>query len=91
MILPMKSSFTVAVFWEASDGFHLWAQNFDRKLADIFALQDEIGLLIADQIRENFGHFELQEHLVEPPTTSIEAYNWYLKGGCRTSMRKGLT
>ncbi len=65
---------------QASDGFHLWSRNFDRELADIFALQDEISLLIADQIRENFGHFELQEHLVEPPTASLEAYNWYLKG-----------
>jgi len=65
---------------QASDGFHLWSRNFDRELADIFALQDEISLLIADQMRENFGHFELQEHLVEPPTASLEAYNWYLKG-----------
>jgi TolB-like protein/AraC-like DNA-binding protein len=65
---------------QASDGFHLWSRNFDRELADIFALQDEISLLIADQIRENFGHFELQERLVEPPTASLEAYNWYLKG-----------
>ena len=65
---------------QASDGFHLWSRNFDRELADIFALQDEISLLIADQIRENFGHFELQEHLVEPPTANLEAYNWYLKG-----------
>lgn len=62
------------------DGSHLWAKNFDRELDDIFALQDEISLLIADQIRENFGHFELQEHLIEAPTNNIEAYNQYLQG-----------
>ena len=65
---------------QASDGFHLWSRNIENELADIFTLQDDISLLIADQIRENFGHFELQEHLVEPPTTSVEAYSSYLKG-----------
>ena len=49
-------------------------------LEDIFALQDEISLLIADQIRENFGHLNIQEHLVEEPTQNMEAYNLYLKG-----------
>lgn len=64
----------------ASDGFHLWSKRFDRQLEDIFELQDEISLLIADQIRENFGHFDLQEHLVQAPTDNITAYNLYLKG-----------
>ena len=64
----------------ADDGTHLWSKNFDRELEDIFALQDEISLLIADQIRENFGHFEIQDHLIHAPTQNIEAYNLYLKG-----------
>ena len=64
----------------ANDGTHFWSKNFDRDLKDIFALQDEISLLIADQIRENFGHLEIQEHLIEPPTQNMEAYNLYLKG-----------
>lgn len=63
----------------AQDGMHLWSQNFDRELVDIFALQDEISLLIADQLRENFGHFELQEQLIAAPTQNIDAYNLYLK------------
>lgn len=62
------------------NGFHMWSENFDRKLSDIFELQDEISLLIADKIRENFGHFELQEHLVIPTTKNIEAYQKLLKG-----------
>lgn len=61
------------------DGTHFWSQNFDRKLEDIFALQDEVSLLIADKIRENFGHLEIQTHLVEAPTQDIKAYNLYLK------------
>lgn len=64
----------------AENGFHLWSRNFDRQLEDIFAVQDEISLLIADQIRENFGHLEIQEHLIDVPTHNIQAYNLYLKG-----------
>jgi adenylate cyclase len=63
-----------------NDGTHFWSKNFDRDLEDIFALQDEISLLIADQIRENFGHLNIQEHLIKEPTQNIEAYNLYLKG-----------
>lgn len=62
------------------DGSHFWSKNFDRDLEDIFAVQDEISLRIADQIRENFGHLNIQEHLIEVPTKNIEAYDLYLKG-----------
>ncbi|WP_020533193.1 helix-turn-helix domain-containing protein [Flexithrix dorotheae] len=61
------------------NGFHIWSENFDRELNDIFALQDEISLLIADKIRENFGHMDIDEHLIEPPTQNIEAYTLFLK------------
>ena len=65
----------------ADDGAHIWSKNFDREIEDIFALQDEISLLIADQIRENFGHFDIPpfSHLV--PTQNMEAYDLWLKGG----------
>ncbi|MDD7913180.1 helix-turn-helix domain-containing protein [Polaribacter ponticola] len=62
------------------DGTHFWSKNFDRELEDIFVVQDEISLQITDQIRENFGHLNIQEHLIEAPTQNIEAYNLYLKG-----------
>ena len=62
------------------NGFHLWSENFDRKLDDIFALQDEISLLVADRIRENFGHIYLEDSLVKVHTESIQAYELYLKG-----------
>ncbi|KPM47650.1 helix-turn-helix domain-containing protein [Jiulongibacter sediminis] len=62
------------------DGTHFWSKNFDRDLEDIFAVQDEISLHIADKIRENFGHLNVKEHLIEAPTHNIEAYDLYLKG-----------
>ncbi len=61
------------------DGTHLWSKRFDREMEDIFALQDEISLLIADQIRENFGHMDIQDQLIEAPTQNIDAYQLYLK------------
>nr|WP_319512204.1 helix-turn-helix domain-containing protein [uncultured Draconibacterium sp.] len=64
----------------AGDGTHFWSKNFDREMEDIFALQDEISLLIANQIRENFGHFNIQEHLVSQSTNNIKAYELFLKG-----------
>lgn len=61
------------------NGFHIWSENFDRQLADIFELQDEVSLLIAEKIRENFGHLNLEDHLVKAPTSNLHAYNTYLK------------
>ena len=62
------------------NGFHIWSENFDRKLEDIFALQDEISLLVADRIRENFGHIQIDDSLVTPVTADIQAYELFLKG-----------
>ena len=62
------------------NGFHIWSEKFDRKLDNIFELQDEISLLIADKIREHFGHLTIQDHLVQVSTNNIEAYERYLKG-----------
>ncbi len=62
------------------DGTHFWSKNYDRELEDIFAVQDEISLQIAEQIRENFGHLNIQEHLIEAPTQNMVAYDLYLKG-----------
>ena len=62
------------------NGFQVWSDSFNRDLTNIFELQDEISLLIADKIRENFGHLEINDHLVTSQTTNIEAYTLFLKG-----------
>jgi TolB-like protein/AraC-like DNA-binding protein len=64
----------------AEDGFHIWSENFNRELIDIFDLQDEISLKIAEKIRENFGHLNIQDHLVYSGTKNIKAYEKYLRG-----------
>ena len=62
------------------NGFLLWSDKFDRKLDDVFELQDEVSLLIADKIRENFGLLEIEDSLSEIQTNNFSAYQWYLKG-----------
>lgn len=62
------------------NGFHIWSENFDRKLDDVFALQDEISLLVADRIRENFGHIDINNQLVSASAQNIDTYELFLKG-----------
>jgi len=61
-------------------GFQIWSEKFDRELVDIFDLQDEVSLLIAEHIRENFGHLVIEDKLVTTRASTTEAYNLYLKG-----------
>lgn len=64
---------------QAAEDFHFWSQSWDRKLENIFEIQDEISLLIAEKLREQFGHFEIEEHLVKKQTDNIPAYEYSLK------------
>lgn len=61
-------------------GFQIWSERYDRDLIDIFDLQDEISLLIAEKIREQFGHFDIQDDFGTPKTAVTAAYQAYLKG-----------
>ncbi len=63
----------------AVDDSHFWSESWDRKLENIFEVQDEISLLIADKLREQFGHLEIGEHLVIKKTENMDAYNYSLK------------
>lgn len=65
---------------EAQSDYHFWSETWDRNIENIFAIQDEMSLMIADRIRENFGHFEIKDQLVTKQTDYIEAYQFYLKG-----------
>ncbi|MEQ9298998.1 MAG: helix-turn-helix domain-containing protein [Cyclobacteriaceae bacterium] len=65
---------------DVADDFHFWSETFDRTIDDIFAVQDEISLLIADKLREHVGHFDISEQLVEPSPIKLDVYQQYLKG-----------
>jgi TolB-like protein/class 3 adenylate cyclase/Tfp pilus assembly protein PilF len=57
---------------------HLWAQTYDRDLADVFAIQSEIAKAIADQLQAKLSPQEKQR-VEEIPTGNTEAYAFYLR------------
>jgi TolB-like protein/AraC-like DNA-binding protein/Tfp pilus assembly protein PilF len=65
---------------ETNNDYNFWSETFDRDLKNIFEVQDEISLLIADKLREHLGHFEVGEHLVDQYNVPLETYKKYLKG-----------
>jgi len=64
----------------AADGYHLWSENFDRNLEDIFEVQDDISKKIANTLREKLTLDQKNENLVTSSTGNMEAYTLYLKG-----------
>jgi TolB-like protein/Flp pilus assembly protein TadD len=63
----------------AATDAHLWAESFDRKLTDIFAVESEIAKSIADKLQAKLTGSE--EHAMSArPTENTEAYQLYLKG-----------
>jgi TolB-like protein len=64
---------------DAETGFHAWSQTYDRELKDIFAIQDEISRAIADELQVKLGAAH-GDGAPRPDTTSLEAYDAYLKG-----------
>ena len=65
---------------DVNEDFHFWSETFDRNIENIFSVQDEISLLIADKLREHLGHFEIEDHLVAASDISVDNYKLYLKG-----------
>jgi adenylate cyclase len=64
----------------AADGYHIWSENYDRDLTDIFEVQDEISSIIANKCRENLTAKKHEEKLVKVSTQNIDAYTFFLKG-----------
>jgi TolB-like protein/Flp pilus assembly protein TadD len=62
-----------------SDGYHLWSERYDRQLADVFAIQDEIAENIVRALRVVLSEEE-KRAIEAAPTTDIEAYDYYLRG-----------
>jgi len=70
---------------DADDGSHLWSEQYDRSLDDVFAIQTEIAEAIAEELRVPLGLGE-DERLVSP-TEDLEAYDVYLAGRARMKER----
>ena len=61
------------------DGRLLWSQRYDRKLVDVFEIQDEIAETIVNTLRATM-FADLSEHVPRRYTENIQAYGLYLKG-----------
>ncbi|CAG1023390.1 partial adenylate cyclase, partial [Methylococcales bacterium] len=60
-------------------GFHLWSENFDRELKDVFALQDEIADTIAEKLTHKLSSPRLEPRNTPRYAENFEAYSAYLK------------
>jgi serine/threonine-protein kinase len=63
---------------DARTDTHLWAERYDRDLADVFAIQSEIAKKIADQLQAKISVSE-KAAIEKAPTTDLEAYDFYLR------------
>jgi adenylate cyclase len=64
---------------EAATGVHLWSEQYDRHLADLFAVQDEITSSVAIAIRPAIEYSE-RERAARKPPESLDAWECYQRG-----------
>ena len=64
---------------EVRSGYHRWSQRFDRRLDDVFAIQDEIAESVAASLRGSVLSGSERQALMRPQT-GAEAYEYYLRG-----------
>jgi serine/threonine-protein kinase len=63
---------------DARNDAHLWAQTYDRDLADVFAIQSEIAKAIADQLQAKLSPNE-KKAIDLPPTSDLAAFDLYTR------------
>ena len=68
-----------AQFIDATTGYHLWAERYDRPCKDIFAVQDEIVQKIVAKLKVELTLAE-QERVRRIPTDNLKAYDSDLRG-----------
>jgi serine/threonine protein kinase/Tfp pilus assembly protein PilF len=61
---------------DARTDAHLWAEHYDGKLDDVFAIQSQIAKTIAEQLRAKLSPGE-KAAIEQPPTVNLEAYDFY--------------
>jgi TolB-like protein len=64
---------------DAESDAHLWAERYDRKLTDIFAVESDIAAKIAEALKARLSGAE-RRAIASRPTENIEAHQLYLKG-----------
>ncbi|HEU4746972.1 MAG TPA: protein kinase, partial [Gemmatimonadaceae bacterium] len=62
-----------------ADGYHIWSERYDREIADVFEIQDEIARSIVERLKVKLTAAQDQA-LGMRPTENVEAYELYLRG-----------
>ncbi|WP_445383249.1 hypothetical protein [Robiginitalea sp. IMCC43444] len=63
----------------APEDRHLWSEQYDRELKDIFTVLTEVTSNIANALQTTISP-QLLEHIAEKPTEDLRAYDYYLQG-----------
>jgi len=72
----------------AEDGYHLWSDRYDREMADVFAVQDEITAAIVGVLKVRLSGTAIIP-ITQRGTENLDAYALYLKGRFHWSQRAG--
>ena len=73
---------------QAADGYHLWSEEFDGDLSDVFALQERIARAVSDKLKLVLEGNQ-QKQLVSTGTDNAEAYSLYLQATGIFNRREG--
>ncbi len=65
---------------DVASGYHKWSQRFERKVGDVFAIQDEIAASVAMTLRGGAALSQREQRGLRRPHTSAEPYEYYLRG-----------
>jgi TolB-like protein/Tfp pilus assembly protein PilF len=71
---------------DARSGYHLWSDTYDRKLDDVFAIQDEIAMEVVKALRRTLLPADAAV-IGQTAKGDIEAYNHYLRGQFHARLR----
>ena len=65
---------------DATTGYHLWAERYDRDLQDIFAVQEDIARRITQALAVRLTPEEVK-HMGQPYTNNVKAWEYFMQRG----------
>src|SRR5947207_8491169 len=79
-LIQQGDSLTIrAELVNVADGTEIWGQQYNRKLADVFAVQEEIAKEISEKLSLKLSGVEKQQ-LTKRPTENLKAFQYYMQG-----------
>jgi TolB-like protein/Flp pilus assembly protein TadD len=72
---------------DSTTGLHLWSETYEREFDDIFAIESDIAMNVANALEAEFSLTE-QQSIEQVPTESTEVYALYLRAQSETGARR---